>query len=144
MPSPTFDRLTVGDKIIIPRVDQLDPALIEEVPAPAPPVPETVPADEPANLAPLPPAPPPAGMPGPFGQKGTEDPAIPPRHQPAPSGCDRPATRSAEAAAIDGQADRSLERRLIGLRPRPMAGESGSSRPVSSPGPPDRVGQAGG
>ena len=32
---PEFDRLTVGDKIIIPRVDQLDPALIEEVPAPA-------------------------------------------------------------------------------------------------------------
>ena len=53
---PAFDRLTVGDKIIIPRVDQLDPALIEEVPAPAPPVPETVPVAEPANLSPLPPA----------------------------------------------------------------------------------------
>ena len=49
---PAFDRLTVGDKIIIPRVDQLDPALIEEVPAPAPPVPETVPAAEPATLPP--------------------------------------------------------------------------------------------
>ena len=73
---PAFDRLTVGDKIIIPRVDQLDPALIEEVPAPAPPVPETVPGDEPATLPPLPPAPPPAGMPGPFGQEGTEDPAV--------------------------------------------------------------------
>ena len=47
---PDFDRLTVGDKIIIPRVDQLDPALIEEVPAPAPPGPETVPGAEPANL----------------------------------------------------------------------------------------------
>ena len=34
---PAFDRLNVGDKIIIPRPDQLDPALIEEVPAPAPP-----------------------------------------------------------------------------------------------------------
>ncbi len=33
---PAFDRLNVGDKILIPRVDQLDPALIEEVPAPAP------------------------------------------------------------------------------------------------------------
>ena len=51
---PAFDRLTVGDKIIIPRVDQLDPALIEEVPAPAPPVPETVPGDEPAILRPAP------------------------------------------------------------------------------------------
>ena len=71
---PAFDRLTVGDKIIIPRVNQLDPALIEEVPAPAPPVPETVPGAEPAIL-PLP-APPPAGVPGPFGQKGTEDPAV--------------------------------------------------------------------
>jgi outer membrane protein, multidrug efflux system len=72
---PAFDRLTVGDKIIIPRVNQLDPALIEEVPAPAPPVPETVPVAEPANLSPLP-APPPAGVPGPFGQKGAEDPAV--------------------------------------------------------------------
>ena len=71
---PDFDRLAVGDKIIIPRVDQLDPALIEEVPAPAPPVPETVPVAEPANLPP--PPPPPADVPGPFGQKGTKDPAI--------------------------------------------------------------------
>jgi multidrug efflux system outer membrane protein len=75
---PAFDRLNVGDKIIIPRVDQLDPAQIEEVPALAPPVPEMVPVAQPANLPrpqPLPP-PPPAGVPGPFGQKGTEDPAI--------------------------------------------------------------------
>ncbi len=75
---PDFDRLAVGDKIIIPKVDQLDPALIEEVPAPAPPGPETVPVAEPATLPPLqlPPSPPPAGVPGPFGQKGTKDPAI--------------------------------------------------------------------
>jgi outer membrane protein, multidrug efflux system len=81
---PDFDRLTVGDKIIIPPVDQLDPALIEqvpapaaeEVPAPAPPVPATVPGNDPALPAPLPPAPPPAGVPGPFGQKGTKDPAV--------------------------------------------------------------------
>ena len=72
---PAFDRLTVGDKIIIPRVNQLDPALIEEVPAPVPPVPETVPVAEPATLPP-PPPPPPAGVPGPFDQKGTKDPAI--------------------------------------------------------------------
>jgi outer membrane protein, multidrug efflux system len=72
---PAFDRLTVGDKIIIPRVNQLDPALIEEVPAPPPPVSETVPVAEPATLPP-PPPPPPAGVPGPFDQKGTKDPAI--------------------------------------------------------------------
>ena len=30
---PAFDRLKVGDKIIIPRVEQLDPALFEEAPA---------------------------------------------------------------------------------------------------------------
>ena len=71
---PAFDRLAVGDKILIPRANQLDPALIEEVPAPAPPVPETVPVAEPATLPP--PPPPPAGVPGPFGQKGTKDPAI--------------------------------------------------------------------
>jgi outer membrane protein, multidrug efflux system len=73
---PAFDRLTVGSKIIIPPVNQLDPALIEEVPTAAPPVPQTLPVAEPANLPPLPPSPPPAGVPGPFGQKGTQDPAI--------------------------------------------------------------------
>jgi outer membrane protein, multidrug efflux system len=72
---PDFDRLTIGDKIIIPPVNQLDPALIEEVPAPAPPPPEMVPGDKPANRPPLAP-PPPAGTPGPFGQEGTEDPAV--------------------------------------------------------------------
>jgi outer membrane protein, multidrug efflux system len=63
-----FDRLTVGDKIIIPRADHLDPALIEEVPPPAPPV------VEPANVPP--PPPPPAGVPGPFGHQGAKDPAV--------------------------------------------------------------------
>ena len=73
---PDFDRLAVGDKIIIPPVDKLDPELIEEAPAPAQPAPETVPADKPATLpAPLP-APPPAGAPGPFGQQGTQDTAV--------------------------------------------------------------------
>ncbi len=74
---PDFDRLTAGNKIIIPPVDKLDPALIEEVPAPAPTVPETVPVVEPANPPPQAP-PPPAGVPGPFGQEGTEDPAVKP------------------------------------------------------------------
>ena len=81
---PAFDRLTVGDKIIIPRIDQLDPALIEEVPAPAPLLPEMVPGDKPATLPP--PPPPPAGVPGPFGQKETEDPAVK-----APGGTNPPA-----------------------------------------------------
>jgi multidrug efflux system outer membrane protein len=71
---PAPDRLTVGDKIIIPRPDQLDPALIEEVAAPAPTPPETVPVDKPAILPP--PPPPPASMPGPFGQEGAKDPAV--------------------------------------------------------------------
>jgi outer membrane protein, multidrug efflux system len=65
---PDFDRLAVGDKILIPPVNQLDPALIEDVPAPLPSLPD------PATLPP--PPPPPAGVPGPFGQDGTEDPAI--------------------------------------------------------------------
>jgi type IV pilus secretin PilQ/predicted competence protein len=69
------DRLTVGDRIIIPRADQLDPSLILESPAPARAIlPGPVPILEPANLAPMPP-PPLDGMPGPFGQKGTKDPA---------------------------------------------------------------------
>jgi Bacterial type II and III secretion system protein/LysM domain len=70
---PAPDRLTVGDKIIIPRADQLDPALIQEIPGPVMPIPESVPVDEPIILPP--PPPPPDGMPGPFGQKGTKDPA---------------------------------------------------------------------
>ena len=75
---PAFDRLTVGDKIIIPRPDQLDPALIEEDPAPAPPIPQVAPGDKPAIVPPIspPPSPPPAGVPGPFDQEGTEDPAV--------------------------------------------------------------------
>ncbi len=72
---PAFDRLTVGDKIIIPPGNQLDPALIEQGPAPAPPSPELVPGDKPAILPPLSP-PPPAGTPGPFSQAATEDPAV--------------------------------------------------------------------
>jgi outer membrane protein, multidrug efflux system len=82
---PAFDRLAVGDKIIIPPVKQLDTALIEEPAAPARPVPETVPGAEPGTPAPLP-APPPAGVPGPFGEKETEDPAVK-----AAGGTNRPA-----------------------------------------------------
>jgi NodT family efflux transporter outer membrane factor (OMF) lipoprotein len=73
---PDFDRLAVGDKIVIPRPDQLDPTLIEKDTAPAPPIPQIGPADKPATVSspPPPPAPPPADVPGPFDQKGTEDP----------------------------------------------------------------------
>ena len=71
---PAFNRLSVGDKIIIPRADQLDPALIEEVPTPLSPSPEMVPGDTPATLPPTPP--PPGGQPGPFNQEGTKDPAL--------------------------------------------------------------------
>ena len=97
---PAFDRLSVGDKIIIPRVNQLDPALIEEVPAPAPAVPETEPAAEPANIPP-PPAPPPAGLPSPFGQKETEDPAVK-----ATGGTQIPAASPKPATTSSGMPDR--------------------------------------
>jgi multidrug efflux system outer membrane protein len=74
-PIPAPDRLKVGDKIIIPRPDKLDPALIEDVPAPGPAGPEMVPGNEPPILPPLPLPPPPAGMPGPFAPNGTNEPA---------------------------------------------------------------------
>ncbi len=73
---PEFDRLKVGDKIIIPPINQLDPALIDAGSAPATAVPNsTMPAGEPPT-APTLPGPPPAGVPGPFGQKETEDVAV--------------------------------------------------------------------
>ena len=71
---PAFDRLTVGDKIIIPPGDQLDPALIEEGPRLSPPSPELVPGDKPAILPPCRRHHP--GAPGPFSQAATEDPAV--------------------------------------------------------------------
>ena len=72
---PAFDGLAVGNRILIPRPDQLDPALIEEIPAPLPLLPGVVPGDQPAILPPSP-QPPPPGMPGPFGQEGAKDPAV--------------------------------------------------------------------
>ncbi|WP_406695626.1 TolC family protein [Singulisphaera sp. Ch08] len=71
---PAPDRLKVGDKIIIPRADQLDQSLIDVGPTPGPARPGTAPGDEPAILPP--PVPPPASMPGPFGEKETRDPAV--------------------------------------------------------------------
>ena len=46
---PEFDHLKVGDKIIIPPVNQLDPALIEKAPRLPQHVPDMVPAGEPAT-----------------------------------------------------------------------------------------------
>jgi multidrug efflux system outer membrane protein len=69
---PAPDQLTVGDKIVIPRVNQLDPALIEAGPEPPDPnLPAARPASQPAI-----PAPPPTGMPAPFGQANDEDPDV--------------------------------------------------------------------
>ena len=65
-----IDRLAVGDKLVIPRVDQLDQSLFEEIPAPAPDAPEVAPADRPATV---PPPLPPANVPGPFHPDGTRD-----------------------------------------------------------------------
>ncbi|WP_202802860.1 TolC family protein [Singulisphaera acidiphila] len=66
---PDPDRLTVGDKLIIPPADQLDQALIDVGPTPASPRPETVPDNQPAI------PPPPESLPSPFGEKETKDPA---------------------------------------------------------------------
>ena len=62
------DRLTVGDRIAIPRADQLDPALIDG------PMPTAAPLmiPEPGIIGPMPPPPPPE-LPGPFGQTATKD-----------------------------------------------------------------------
>lgn len=67
---PGIDRLAVGDRILIPRPDHLDPALFEAIPATPPTSPDGMPAPEPALLPPLPP---PANLPGPFGQNGNQD-----------------------------------------------------------------------
>jgi len=78
---PDIDHLTAGDKIVIPRVDQLDQSLIDVGPGPAP----NGPAPAPDNDSAVPPPPP--GLPGPFDQNGNgiEDPAVkPPAAPPGP------------------------------------------------------------
>jgi type IV pilus secretin PilQ/predicted competence protein len=86
------DRLVVGDKIIIPRADQLDPEMIQQVPVPGAAVPidapVSVPIEAPVIVAP---PPPPDGTPGPFGQNKTRDPAA----KAASQAQTRPATRPA-------------------------------------------------
>ncbi len=69
---PERGRPAIGDKIRIPRIDQLNSALIEAAPPPAPLSPEMPPFGGPA----LPP-PPPANTNGPFGEKGI---GAPPRN----------------------------------------------------------------
>ncbi len=64
------EHLLVGQQIVIPRVDQLDPAQVEGDPASVPVPPATAPGPEPAPL------PPPATVPGPFSQAGAGEPAI--------------------------------------------------------------------
>lgn len=70
---PTFDRLTVGDKIVIPRPDHLDPSLIEGTSPSPTPGPETAPADQPAALPSIPPPPPVGSTSGLFGENGTNN-----------------------------------------------------------------------
>ncbi|MFO0957100.1 MAG: TolC family protein [Isosphaeraceae bacterium] len=60
---PDEDRLSVGDKVLVPPFEDLDPTLIEEDPAEATP---------PNGL----PAPLPNPGPGPFSMKGTRDPGV--------------------------------------------------------------------
>ena len=77
------DRLTVGDKIVIPRIEQLDPSLVEAGPGgnPEPPKDNNDNPGPPGTVPPVPqptPAPPPAGAPGPFGQDEVKDPTVKP------------------------------------------------------------------
>ena len=65
---PAFDQLKVGDKIMIPRVKDLDPALIEELPPACPAHLGDGARRRPDDRPPLP-GPPPAGVPAPFGQQ---------------------------------------------------------------------------
>ncbi len=123
---PTFDGLKVGDKIMIPRLNQLDPALIEEIPDPAPAVPATEPAAGPEAL----PAPPAAGVPGPFGQKGTI------RLEPAPIEED-----SAPAPAVPAMVPAAEPAILPPVPASPPAvmpgtfGQKGTRNPAASPNP---------
>lgn len=82
--APDLDHLAVGTTLIIPPVNQLDPALIEADPPPPPPPPATAPVTEPANSPQVPP-PPPAGMPGPFGNSDAKDRELAARPMEAPS-----------------------------------------------------------
>lgn len=63
---PDPEHLIVDTKIIIPRIDQLDPALIEPPATPTPAKPTNIPGIDPMAIPP-----PSANNPGPFGPMGT-------------------------------------------------------------------------
>ena len=69
---PDYDRLKEGDKVTIPRADQLDQSMINMGPGPT----STPESNVPNGQPPLPPPPLPSGAPGPFSQRGTADPAV--------------------------------------------------------------------
>ena len=107
---PAPDRLSVGDKINIPPADQFDQSMIDVGPSPTSPAPDTAPGDKPAN----PPPPPPASTLGPFGQEGTDDPAVKATGgTKAPSASPEPPTR------------RGLSRIVGSLNPAKRGSEAG-------------------
>ena len=144
---PDFDRLTVGDKIIIPPVDQLDPALIEEVPAPAPPVPETVPVAEPATLPRSRPRHHPQACLARSARRGPKTPPSKPPAAPNPPrprrsrrrrGSDRLARAEQEGLALGGANDGRRPSRSIahaGSTPAGVARRGSGSRPGDHLGP---------
>ena len=127
---PDFDRLAVGDKILIPRVEQLDPALIEEVPAPAPPDPETVPVAEPANRPPPPAHHPQACL----ARSARRRPKTPPSKPPAAPNPPRP-RRSRRRRGSDWpiRSVRSWHDRGGNLPPRGGHAAAARPTPVTSP-----------
>jgi outer membrane protein, multidrug efflux system len=152
---PALDRLACGDRIIIPPVNQLDPALFEDLPAPVP---------DPANL--LPPPLPPPGAPGPFGEMEAKDAAIkdpvPPVAEPAnvppaplppaaaPGSLGRKGTKDPAIKTTGGANLPAPSPTPTGSDPPIRSGDDRvgekkpiSPRPVSAPSPPDRVGPAG-
>lgn len=79
--SPAIDQLAVGDRVVIPRLYQLDPALIDQGPEPPDPnLPVARPGSDPAMPPPLPPT----GAPGPFRQEGADAPVVPVAVSPKP------------------------------------------------------------
>ena len=81
---PDFNRLNVGDKLIIPPMNQLDATLIEPAPAQVSPMLERVPAAEPPKPTEAPPKPPAEGLIGPFGQMDSKDPVDTPTGDTSP------------------------------------------------------------
>ena len=72
---PDLEQLKPGDKILIPRADQLDSSLIDKGPGPSLPGFDPTPNNSPVTPTPLP-APPPSDAPGPFGPVADQDSAV--------------------------------------------------------------------